>query len=176
MKRLAAFGGALLMAAACGTDGPTTPTNTNTGPIVFTAQLSAGNEVPPVTNAEANGRGMATITFNVTRNPATGAVTGGGSATFAAQLAGFPAGTVVRMAHIHTGAAGVAGPILVDTLLAPASPVTLDANGAGTLNLTNGTLTQVDATSIAANPGGFYFNVHTAVNPAGAVRGQLVRQ
>ncbi len=176
MKRLAALGAALMMAAACGPDGPTTPTDTNTGPIVFTAQLSAGNEVPPVANAEANGRGMATITFTVTRNPATGAITGGGSAAFAVQLAGFPGGTVVRMAHIHTGAAGVAGPILVDTLLTPTAPVTLDANGAGTLTLTNSALTQIDATNIAANPGGFYFNVHTVLNPGGAVRGQLARQ
>ena len=40
MKRLAAIGTALMLAAACGSDSPTTPTN-NTGPIVFTAQLSA---------------------------------------------------------------------------------------------------------------------------------------
>ena len=175
MRRLAAIGIALTMAAACGSDSPTTP-GTNTGPIVFTAPLSAANEVPAVTNADANARGTATITFNVTRDSATGSVTGGGAVTFAAQLTGFPAGTVVRNAHIHTGAAGVVGPVLVDTTLTPASPVTLDVNGAGTLNLTNSNLTQTDATNIVANPAGFYFNVHTALNPGGAVRGQLVRQ
>jgi hypothetical protein len=26
-----------------------------------------------------------------------------------------------------------------------------------------------------ANPSGYYFNVHTALNPTGAIRGQLVR-
>jgi len=163
------------MAAACGSDSPTTPSS-NTGPIIFTATLNAASEVPPVTNADANGRGTATITFNVTRDSATGAVTGGGSVTFVAQLSGFPAGTVVRNAHIHTGAAGIPGGVLVDTTLTPAAPVTLDANGAGSLNLTNPTLSQADATNIAANPGGYYFNVHTAINTGGAIRGQLVKQ
>ena len=175
MKRFAAIAIALMTAAACGSDAPTTP-STNTGPIVFTALLSAANETPPIANADANARGTATITFTVTRDPATGAVTGGGTATFVAQLTGFPAGTVVRNAHIHTGAAGVMGGVLVDTLLTPAAPVTLDANGAGTLNLTNTGLTQTWATDINGNPAGFYFNVHTALNPGGAVRGQLVKQ
>ena len=50
MKRLAAVAAALMMAAACGSDNtpPTNPTD-NTGPITFTAQLSAANEVPAIT-------------------------------------------------------------------------------------------------------------------------------
>ena len=175
MKRLAAIGTALMLAAACGSDSPTTPTN-NTGPIIFTAQLSAANEAPPITNADANARGTATITFNVSRDPATGGVNGGGSVTFQAQMQGFPAGQIIRNAHIHTGAAGIPGAVLVDTTLTPASPITLDANGAGTMNLTNSSLSQGDATTIVANPAGFYFNIHSAPNPGGAIRGQLVRQ
>jgi len=31
------------------------------------------------------------------------------------------------------------------------------------------------ATQILANPAGFYFNSHSALNPGGVVRGQLVR-
>ena len=46
-----------------------------TGPIVFTAQLSAANEVPAITNAESNGRGNTTITFTCRRQR--GAVTAG---------------------------------------------------------------------------------------------------
>jgi hypothetical protein len=174
-KRLAVIGTTLVLAAACGSDGPTTPSG-NTGPIVFTAQLSAANENPPITNADANARGTVTITFNVPRDSATGAVTGGGSATFQAQMQGFPSGQVIRNAHIHTGAAAVNGAILVDTTLTPASPITLDANGTGTLNLTNSQLTQDWATQIVANPSGYYFNIHSATNPGGAMRGQLVRQ
>jgi hypothetical protein len=175
MKRFAAIGTALMLAAACGSDSPTTPSG-NTGPIIFTAQLSAANENPPIANADANARGTVTITFNVPRDSATGAVTGGGSATFQAQMQGFPPGQVVRNAHIHTGASGINGPVLVDTTLTPASPITVDSNGAGTINLTNSSLSQGDATNIVANPAGFYFNIHSATNTGGAMRGQLVRQ
>ena len=175
MKRLAAIGMALMFAAACGSDSPTTPSG-NTGPIIFTAQLSAANENPPITNADANARGTVTITFNVPRDASTGAVTGGGSATFQAQMTGFPAGQVIRNAHIHTGASAINGAILVDTTLTPASPITVDANGAGTINLTQSAMTQDQATQIVANPAGYYFNIHSATNTGGAMRGQLVRQ
>ncbi|MBA2305270.1 MAG: CHRD domain-containing protein [Acidobacteria bacterium] len=30
--------------------------------------------------------------------------------------------------------------------------------------------------AIISNPAGWYFNVHSTLNPTGAVRGQLVRQ
>jgi hypothetical protein len=170
------IGAALLIAAACGGENPTTPTNTSTGPLVFTAQLSAANVVPPVTNSEANARGLATITLNVPRNSATGAVTGPGTATFVVQLSSFPSGTLLRSARIHAGVAGAVGPVVVDTTLAPATPLSLDASGAGTLNLTGSAVTQADATNIATNPAGFYFTLQTALNGTGAVRGQLARQ
>ena len=175
MKRFAAIGIALMTAAACGSDSPTTPSS-NTGPIVFTAQLSAGNEVPPITNADANARGTSTITFNVSRDPATGGVNGGGTINFSAQVTGFPAGTPINLAHIHTGASGIAGGVLINTNLSAASPIILDANGAGTLTINNIPIDQGNATNIVANPAGFYFNMHSGINPGGAVRGQLVKQ
>lgn len=63
-------------------------------------------------------------------------------------------------AHIHTGAAGVAGGVLV--------PLDHD-------HLANGsvTITQAQADQIRANPAGFYVNVHNGDFPNGAVRGQL---
>jgi hypothetical protein len=131
--------------------------------------------VPPVTNAEAGGRGTATITFNVPRDAASGAVTGGGSATFAVQLNGFPAGSAAILAHIHNGPAGQNAGVFVNTGLSAAAPILLN-DGTGTLNITINTLSQDQASQILANPAGFYFNVHTPVNPGGAVRGQLVRQ
>jgi len=175
MKRFAAIGTALMLAAACGSDSPTTPTN-NTGPIVFTAQLSAQNEVPPITNADSNARGTATITFNVSRDPATGGVNGGGTVNFSAQVSNFPGGTPINLAHIHTGASGIAGPVFIDTLLRAASPIVLDGSGNGTLTINNIKISQGDATIIVGNPAGYYFNMHSGINPGGAVRGQLVKQ
>jgi hypothetical protein len=66
------------------------------------------------------------------------------------------------MAHIHRGAPGVAGPVVV-TLGAPS-----DGHSEGCVN-TPGAL----ADEIKANPGAFYVNVHNAAYPAGAIRGQL---
>ena len=66
-------------------------------------------------------------------------------------------------AHIHTGAAGVPGGVLV-TLSAP--------NAAGTASGCVGATDDV-VDDIIANPGSFYVNVHNADFPGGAVRGQL---
>jgi hypothetical protein len=113
-----------------------------------------------------------TITYNVPRD-AGGGVTGAGTATFALQLSGFPPGTPAILAHIHPGVAGQNGSPLVNTNLTPTAPLLL---GDGTVNVSlTAPVTQTDAAAIMANPAAYYFNVHTALNPGGAVRGQLTR-
>jgi len=161
---------ACVVVAGCD-DSPSSPSDQ---PVVLRATLSAANEVPPVTGAESTGTGTATITFNVTRDSAN-AITAG-TADFSVQLANLPSGSTVTLAHIHTGAAGANGNILVDTGLTPVSPITIGAAGTGTITRT-GVAVATGATiqSIIDNPAGFYFNVHTALNPGGAVRGQLTR-
>ena len=64
-------------------------------------------------------------------------------------------------AHIHVGAAGSPGPIVV-TLTPP------NARG-----ISFGCTQDADAGAIAASPAAYYVNVHTSDFPAGAVRGQL---
>jgi len=176
MKRLAAVA-LVALVTACGSDSPTTPSGgtNNQGPITFTANLSAANEVPSFTNADSNARGTATITFNVPRDTS-GNIIGGGTVNFSATVSGFPGGTTLNLAHIHTGASGVSGGVLVDTGLTAASPITTDGSGNGTLTMNNVTIDQTKATNITNNPAGFYFNIHTTLNPSGAVRGQLVKQ
>jgi hypothetical protein len=160
----------LALVAGCDDDNPNGPTS---GAIVFTATLSPANEVPPITNAESSGRGFALITFNVPRDNS-GAVSGSGTVTFEIQTTGFPDGTQAILAHIHPGAAGVNGGILVNTNLAAADPINM---GPGTVTRTlTADISQANATNITANPAGFYFNVHTRVNGGGVMRGQLVRQ
>jgi len=167
-----------LTAVACDKDSPTAPADPNL--VVFTAQLSAQNEVPAITNADANARGDVRITLTLTRDGSNNIT--GGVFNFVVNLNSFPAGTVWTLAHIHEGAAGVPGGVRV-TALGSGSPITL-ANGA----IANQTFSNIafnptvnaDAVNIInnmiANPAGFYFNVHTQLNGSGAVRGQLVKQ
>jgi len=150
---------ACVVAIGCGDDnGGTSPSNL---PIVFTAFLSPANEVPPIANAESSGTGAVQVTIDPsTRTP-----------TFYYQLTGFPSGTTAIAAHIHVAGAGVNGPIVVNT-------------GMATTPLTTG-ITEVRATgvpidpallqAIVNNPAGYYFNVHSPLNPGGFTRGQLVR-
>src|SRR5450432_4244349 len=109
MKRLSVLAILLILAVGCGTTTPTTPSGSNT--VKFTAALLPSNEVPAVSNAEASGRGTANITFNLTKD-STGAITSA-TADFVWDATNFPAGTPINIAHIHTGASGVAGAIVV---------------------------------------------------------------
>ena len=52
----------------------------------------------------------------------------------------------------------------------------MDGSGAGTINVSNVSVNQDQATQMFNNPAGFYFNVHTAANPGGVSRGQMVKQ
>ena len=170
--------GAMVLAAALtasmcgGSDNPTGPSNT--GPIVFTAALSGTNEVPPITGAEANGRGNATVTMNVPRD-SSGNPTAGGTVNFSAQISGLPGGTPIILGHIHENPAGVNGTVRVNTGLSAASPSVLDGAGTGNLVFNDRAVEADVAQRIYANPAGFYVNFHSTNNPGGVIRGQLVR-
>lgn len=169
MRRIALIGLTLAL-GACGSD-----TDPSKLPLVFTAQLTTAAEVPALPSpSEAGGSGTVTITMMLPRDSA-GNVTGPGTANFQFVLTGFPPNTEIRLAHIHIGPAGVAGGIRVNTDLSPATAVVL-ANGSAVINATDKTVLQADGQGILANPAGYYFNAHSALNPGGVVRGQLVRQ
>jgi hypothetical protein len=68
-------------------------------------------------------------------------------------------------AHIHEGAAGVDGPVVV--------PLGAPTDGAAAGCVEN--LDPALVLRIQQNPDGFYVNVHNAAYPVGAVRGQLGR-
>lgn len=173
MKRYAMLASVLVLMAGCGSDSPAAPTPPpNT--IVFTAALSAANENPPIANADANGRGTGTFTLNLTRD-AGGNITDA-TGTFVYSLTGLPAGTQVRLTHIHEGGPAVNGNVVVDTGLTAANPITLADGTLTNQTFSNRALTATLANQIIANPNGYYFNVHTVLNPGGAVRAQLVRQ
>jgi hypothetical protein len=171
MKRLSVLAaGFALLTAGCGSSSPA-PTNPTpvAGPSLFTASLSPANEVPPIANAESTVNGIANITLNTTKDGA-GNITAA-TAVFAVTLGGFPAGSTVNIAHIHEGAATCACPVVVNTTLA-AGQVTV-SGGLASFTRDGITVPVEVAQRMIANPAGFYFNVHTTLNPGGVARGTL---
>ena len=105
--------------------------------------LSGAQEVPAVTTAAS---GSGTITINADKS-----VSGSVSTT----------GVAGTMAHIHNGAAGANGPVIIpltkngDTWSVPAGAKLTDEQYA------------------AYKAGNLYVNVHSAANKGGEIRGQL---
>jgi ABC-type glycerol-3-phosphate transport system substrate-binding protein len=160
MRRLAIAVAITVGAAGCGSS---TSTPAPSSVTVFTVPLSATNENPPITNAEKDAKGTAVITINSQTN----------TIDFNVSLNGFTSTSVVNIAHIHgpNAPAGVNAGILVNTSLTPGT-VTL-SNGAGTFSFPSVSASADTINQILANPQNFYFNVHTALNGGGAIRGQL---
>jgi hypothetical protein len=151
---------ACVLVMGCGDDDSTT--SPSDIPLVFTALLSPANEVPPIGNAESAGSGAVQITII------------GNSADVYFQLYRFPGDTRVQGAHVHPGAAGVNGPVILGTPITAAEAVPL-TNGGVEYRVSG---LPVDATlrqNMINNPAGFYFNVHSPLNPGGFARGQLTR-
>jgi hypothetical protein len=162
--------GLTLLTVGCGSDSaPAAPSQGTTTTSTFTLPLSPGNEVPAITNADAAASGTVVIALTVTKDDA-GTITAA-SANFQINVTGFPAGTRVTDAHIHGAAAGTNGAAIVNVGLT--SGELAITNGAGSITK-NGINVPADrAAAILNNRAGHYFNVHTALNPDGAIRGQL---
>jgi hypothetical protein len=126
-----------------------------TEPVRFAANLLGTNEVPP-TDPAFSGFLHSLL------------VTGIFETSFEVQMVN-PAVGLVQMAHIHDGVAGVNGPILVD--LFGASDLTIVGDRFQGSTVFDGHL----FARLMAFPEGFYCNVHTALFPGGAVRGQCER-
>ena len=162
--------GILAVGCSDSTATPSTPSPQGTSTTTtFTVPLSAANEVPTITNADARASGTATIALTTIKDSG-GSITSA-TANIQVSVAGFPAGTTVTDAHIHNGAAGSNAGIYVSAGIA-SGDVTL-TNGSGSVTKNGINVPSDRAAAILANPAGHYFNIHTALNPAGAIRGQL---
>jgi hypothetical protein len=182
MKRvLCAIAAAGLLAAACGGAGggaattapraaATTAAPTPQTVYVFTADLSPANENPAITDAEASGSGTSTVTLTTTKD-STGKITAA-TAKFEIVLKGFPTTTNLLISHIHKGDAKTNGAVVVDSGMKAAEPIALTTGGT-TITKDNLTVAPDLATDIIANPGNYYYNVHSQVHPGGVVRAQL---
>lgn len=138
----------------------------------FDVTMTPGAQVPPVTGLEASG--IANISLHYTRDSA-GEVN---SATAIFNLNySFPGSTAFNGLHIHTAPAGQNGSIVIDSRLGTPNAQT-DADGVGNffqfVDIGPSNATALAAVrSILSTPQNHYLNLHTTVNAAGAVRGQL---
>jgi CHRD domain len=156
----------LVTLAACSDASVTDPASPNAraganassnAPVVFNTQLRPDNEVR--TTAEDPVQSTA-------RGPAQIKLFADNTLEFKITVQN-PAGETFILGHIHQAPVGVNGPIVVNLL--------------GTIS-ESGTLLKFEGTrdvpaDIAAalreNPAGFYVNLHTTIDPTGAMRGQL---
>ncbi len=123
----------------------------------FTAELTTGAEVPAPTGSDGYGSATANINDD-------------GSVDYEVEYQDLTGAPVA--AHIHFGEVGVAGPVML-TLAHGDSPF-------------GGTLTEADFTPVEGGPqtyeegldairdGLTYVNIHTEMNGAGEIRGQLL--
>ena len=134
--------------------------------ITFTANLHGGNEVPGVSTGSA---GTAVVTWNPTTK----------AGTYRVDVYNMPVATTAS--HIHAGAAGVNGPVIVNFTV-PAGGISNDYALSGTFGCTDVVarapqgINSCEDFEQALMLGNTYANVHSTVNGGGEIRGQLVRQ
>jgi len=109
------------------------------------ASLNAAQEVPP-NSSTATGTGTLVI------NPLTRVASGSISLT----------GMTATAAHIHLGATGVNGAVIVP----------LTSTGAGVFSVPDNTVLTADQFK-AYKQGNLYYNAHSVANPGGEIRGQI---
>ncbi len=112
--------------------------------------LSGSEEVPGP--GDPNGKGSITLDVYLS-----------GTICYTAKVQGIAG---VAAAHIHEAPAGSAGPVVVDL-----RPDLAERKGNKLSYCV--TTTAQQAADIIADPADYYVNVHNAVYPAGAIRGQL---
>ncbi len=117
----------------------------HTSTLKFEAYLLGKSEVKP--GGAPGGKGTANLTITGTK--------------VCWKFSAIKGITKVTASHIHIGKAGVSGNVVVAFF---AGPLKLTGCAASTAAVVK---------AIAANPKGYYVNIHTVKYPAGAIRGQL---
>ncbi len=116
----------------------------------LTADLAAANEVPPPASSAS---GSAEVTLNQGQGEVCVDITSGGYVN---------GDDDVLAGHIHVGAAGVNGPVVVNLQVASADH-----------SICVGGVDKDLIKDIRQHPWNYYINIHTSFAPGGEVRGQL---
>ena len=122
----------------------------------FTIQLSGAAEVCPTAPSTCGGPGTGTAVITIDRNARTLCY------AITTQNVALP----LLAAHIHVAPVGQAGPVVIPLFTQPVNAATVGPT----------CLTGLDKNLLKAiirNPQDYYVNVHNAVFPNGAIRGQL---
>ena len=97
-----------------------------------------------------------------------------GEVTWAIDVFNFPTG--LTASHIHVGAAGTAGPVIIDfapTNLGVSGPFRLSGSTRAFIARPAQGIRSMEEMMIAIAAGNAYVNVHSQANPGGEIRGQL---
>ncbi|HEX2150320.1 MAG TPA: CHRD domain-containing protein [Actinomycetota bacterium] len=117
----------------------------------FSIDLSGANEVCDADTCGGNGTGTAEVDINSDENQICYEITLEGVQN-------------VQAAHIHSGSAEEAGPVVVN--------LEYEGDDQGADKCVDG-VSESDLEDISEDPSNFYVNVHSEQYPDGAVRGQL---
>lgn len=131
------------------------------GAVTYAAELRPSNEVPP---ANSNAFGSAFITFDPINN----------TIAWDARAVGIANPTA---SHLHRGAAGANGPVVINFATSAAQIPGGRTSGAGPVTaFQSANLQSADLANLATPAGaaGYYVNIHSSAFPGGEVRGQLV--
>ncbi len=131
------------------------------GPVMYAAELRGSKETPP---NSSNAFGSSLVTFDPNNS----------TLAFEVATSGI---TGPSASHIHRGAAGAAGPVIINFATSAAAFLNGRASGSGaisTLQSSSFLATDLAALASAGTANGYYVNVHSPAFPGGEIRGQLV--
>lgn len=147
-----------------------------------TASPTVAGSTPSPTTAASSPAGAKTVTLGGSEEVPPVTTTASGSFEWA--LAGATlsyrlraSGAELRAAHLHLGARGTNGPVVVTLFNNPAGVSSIDVSGSVAVSDLSGPAAGNMADFLAAlRAGNLYVNVHSADHPAGVLRGQVPAQ